>query len=740
MIEAEELTEPVMDSESNEMSELELYAIIEQQERTALGYYTGEIASEQAKALDYYFNRMDRDEEGYSQAQSSDVWDVVEGMTPQILKPFVSSDEIMTFIPENAEDVEGAEQETDYINYVVTQKNNIFEQLVMWVKTGLLQKNGIVKYWWDKSKQTITETYDGLGDDEFALLLQEVQSNPDIKIVGYSTNEVEILGQLEPSHDVKLKITQNKGEAKYCVIPPEEFLISRDAMSPDPKKAYFVEHKQKLTLSKIREMGYEVTDMDINLDAGSSAFSLQAQARYNTEELDIGYTNSMDDSMQETMFREVFMLVDFDGDGIAELRKICIAGKRILSNEEVDDIPFCAWTPYIQPFKFYGRCPADEVIEIQDIKTTLIRQNLNNIYTVNNNRTFISDKVNVDDMINNALAGVIRVDKGVDQIGSHVYTAPIQPLGAIIQPQIDYWDTAKENRTGFTRYNQGMDADSLNKTLGGIRIIQENSNQKSELIARGFAETGLKQLMLGIHKLTKQHASKPEVVRLRNKWITVDPRQWKTRYDMRVSVGLGNSDKQQQMQGVQMLLASQREVATLGLVEPVNVYNALAKQAEVLGFKDYQKYYTDPSQPKEEAPQQDPMTLPENIFKMKELEIKSREVDIKEQDMIMKDKDRDHDERHKIIGHLFKKTEMERQVNGETMLEDKELAAESRTTAIVEAMSLNMQAIQESLVMQNMLSQNFMQVMTAPKEIVLDDEGMPIGTRINLNNELMENE
>jgi hypothetical protein len=717
------------------MDENELRAVIEQQERLALGYYTGEIASEQAKALDYYFNRMDSDEEGYSQAQSSDVWDVVEGMTPQILKPFVSSDDIMSFMPEGAEDVEAAEQESEYINYVVTQKNNIFEQLTMWVKTGLLQKNGIIKYWWDKSKRTTTETYEGLGDDELAMLMQDIQSNPDIELVGHSESQVEIMGQIETVHDIQLKVTREHGDAVYCVVPPEEFLISRDAMSPDPKKAFFVQHRQKLTLSKIREMGYDVDDKDIDLSAGDSGLSLQAQARYSTEELDIGYSNSFDDSMQETIFRETFLLVDYDGDGIAELRKVCMAGSRVLTNEEVDEIPFCAWTPYIQPFKFYGRCPADEVIEIQDIKTTLLRQNLNNIYTINNNRTFISDKVNVDDMINNALAGIIRVNKGTETVGNHVYTAPIQPLGAVIQPQIEYWDSAKENRTGFTRYNQGLDADSLNKTATGVRIITENANQKIELIARGFAETGLKQLMIGIHKLCRQHSTKTEIVRLRNKWVSIDPRNWKTRLDMRVSVGLGHSDKQMQMQGVQMLLASQERVASLGLVKPANVYYALAKQAEVLGFKDYQKYYTDPSEQQEPAPPPpDPMTLPENIFKAKELEIKSREADIKEQDMLMKNEDRDLAEKHNMIGHLFRKVEMENLDANGLSDEQKDEAQETRTQAIVEAMQLNMQAIQEGLLMQNALSQNLMRVMTAPKKIILDDDGMPIGTEIDFEN------
>lgn len=707
----------------NEMSDIELISIIENEERTALGYYNGQIASEQAKALQYYYGQMDGDEEGYSSAQSSDVWDVVEGMTPAVLKPFVASDDILTFSPFGAEDVQAAEQESDYVNYVATQKNDIFEQMVMWVKTGLLQKNGVVKYWWEKSQKVTAERYDGLSEEELLILYEQVEQSDNIEIVGAS--------QYDGGYSVELKITNADGYATYSVVPPEEFLISRDARSPNPKMAKFVQHRQKLTLSKLREMGYDVTSQDVDLSSSSdAALSQQAQARYNSEEIAAGYDDSLDDSMQETLYRETYINVDYDMDGIAELRKVCLIGNKVFANEEVDEIPFAGWTPYPQPFKFYGRCPADEVIEVQEVKTTLIRQNLNNIYTINNNRTFISDGVNVDDMINNALAGIIRVKKGTESINNHVYTAPIQPLGGIIQPQIEYWDSAKENRTGFTRYNQGMDANSLNQTARGISIITEQSNQKMELVARNFAN-GLKALMLGLHGLCRKHGSQQEIVRLRNKFVPVSPRDWKERYDMRISVGLGHADKQMQMQGVQMLLNAQKEqvAGNTGLVQPNNLYAGLSKFIEVLGFKDYQKYLTDPSE-KEPAPPVDPMSLPENVFKAKELELKKM-------DMEMKDKDRDEAARLARIDHLFRFNEVEKSQK-EAQLIDGEIEEKANVNALVQSMALNMQAMESIMLESRTVSESLIRLLAAPKKIILDEEGMPIGTQIDTDGILEE--
>ena len=613
------------------MTDDEVLAEVELRESQCGSINNSQTAREQATAIDYYLSKpFGTEEEGRSSVISSDVWDVVEGLTPLVLKPFVSTDDIVRFKPEGPDDEEQADQESDVVNYYVTQKNDVFDTLVAWVKTGLLQKNGVVKYWWETSKRASIERYENVGDDEFTMMIQdenvhvvshtEKHGPPDIDPQTGQPGEPTLL------HDVVLRISEMIGEPKYCVVPPEEFRISRDATSSNPKNATFVEHVTRKTIGALREMGYDVED-DLS-DTGttdSPDMSEQYVARRPEDQLNQVGSETNDPASREVWYREILTYMDVDGDGMAELRKICVVGRTLLSSEETEEINFCGWTPYPQPFQFDGRCPADETTEIQLIKSTVLRQTMDNIYTVNNNTRYVSDKVNLDDLLDNQIAGIVRV-KG-DIVGNHVMPGPVTPIGAITMPMIEYFDSAKENRTGFTRYNQGTDSDSLNKTATGIRIIAEAGNERVNLVSRCFAEQGLKPLMLGIHGLCRRHGTKTEAMKLRGKWVQVNPRDWKTRYDMSVSVGLGSSDKQIQMQGAQLLLQTQTNMAQIapGNVTPKNFYEAGSMLAKSLGEKNVDKFFTQP--PAEPAPPPDPTEDPRFKLDAAKVQLEAHKAD-----------------------------------------------------------------------------------------------------------------
>ncbi len=619
------------------MNQDELISHIAELERQAIGYFDGEIAHEQAQAMDYYLRKpFGTEEEGRSQVISSDVWDVVEGLTPLVLKPFVSSDDVVSFRPHGPEDEEAAAQETDYINFIVTQRNDNFEQLVAWVKTGLLQKNGVVKWWWDSSKQTSLERVTDVPEDAFAAILQD----PSIEVVDHSE---EATADGVVLHSATLRISNEAGRPVYEVVPPDEYVIGRDARSVNPAKARFFQHRRRVTISQLREWGYDVADDAPGGDEDDDMSPIRQSREKEEEDRSLsGHGN--DPASREVLFKETYIRVDFDGDGLAELRKVCSVGREILANEETEEIPFAAWTPYQQPFKFYGRCPADEAMEVQLSKSAVLRQTMDNIYTINNNRVYAGRGVNLDDLVDNQISGVVRVDS--DDVGRVVQPAEVQPIGQITLPLIEYFDTIKENRTGFTRYNQGTDADTLNKTATGIRIIAENAGSRVEIIARAFAETGLRQLMLGIHALCRRHATRQEVVRLRGKYVQVDPRAWQSRFDMTVQVGLGNADKQMKLQGAQMLMAEQKQLAQVpGLVTPVNFYNGAAKLAEAVGFRNAELFFSDPSK-QPPAPPPDPTQDPAFQLQMREqdrkdaeLQLKAEEVQLKRADLELRDRD-----------------------------------------------------------------------------------------------------
>lgn len=610
------------------MNDDQLRSYIERMESRA---QRSDIAFEQAKAMDYYLRRpFGNEEEGRSQVISSDVWDVVEGMAPQVIEPFVSSSEAVTFNPQGPEDEEAAKQETDYLNYVVTQRNDSFIQFNAWIKAGLLQKNGIVKYWWDETRRVTIETLYGVEEDVLAFMVQD-----GAEVIAQSEGEPSPPtqgpdGSMMPgarTFDVTLKTVEKEGFARYEVVPPEEFLIvGRD---PNPQNASFVQHRQRKTISDLREMGYEVED-DINdAGAGDSSMEIQAAARNRSNQFDIqgASDGEGDPSMREVWYRESICRVDFDDDGIAELRKVCIVGDSILYNEEVEEINFAAWTPYQQLWQFDGRCPADEAIEVQEVKSTLMREMLNNVYTVNNNRVYAGNKVNLDDLIDNQIGGIVRVDS--DVVGNQIVPATVTPLGGIIQPAIEYMDSVKENRTGFTRYNQGSSDLNNQKTLGEVRIVAQAGSGRTKLIQRSLAEQGMKPLMMGLHGLCRRHATKAETIRLRGKWVEIDPRKWKRRMDMTISVGLGTNDKMMELQSQTTICAMQEKAAAAGVASPENIYNGFAKYVELTGEKNPDKYFTHPEKmPKPQPP--DPMQNPEFMLEVKKVKQKDREIDIKE--------------------------------------------------------------------------------------------------------------
>lgn len=570
------------------LSDDELLRHISALERQSHGGDTDEVASEQRKAMDYYLGKpFGTEEEGRSQVLSSDVWDVVEGMAPLIAKPFVASDDVVRFNAVSAEDEDAAQQESQYINWVATQRNDSFNELLSWVKTGLLQKNGIVKYWWEVSKQTTVERYYGVSEDVLTLLSQEKGAEV---IESSETQEVDQAGA--PLFDITIRVTEETGRARYASLPSNEFRVSKDTTSPDLKRARFVQHLRKLTIGELRAMGYDVPE-DISDDSDDPSFDMRAAD---------GKDDGADPLSREVVFKESFLLVDADGDGIQELRKVCHIGSTILTNEETEEIPFVAWTPYLQPNQFHGRCPADEAVEIQLIKTTLLRQTMDNIYSINNNRVYANGRVTLDDLIDNQIAGVVRVD-GDAPVGNAVMAAEVTPIGQITLPMLELMDSAKENRTGFTKYNQGSDSESLNKTATGIRMIKEAANQRVDIIQRAFANA-MADLFRGLHGVCRRHATKAETIRLRNKWVDMDPRQWRRRADMTISVGLGAADQQMRMAGVQMIMAEQKQLFPLGVVQKEHLIASAGKLAEVVGYKNPEEFFGVPQQEENQIPPQ----------------------------------------------------------------------------------------------------------------------------------------
>jgi len=606
------------------MTEDELKAIVESEESAALGYYYGDLSREREKALEYYNGRLDvAAPEGRSDVVSTDVRDAVDGMLPDLLDIFLSSDQVVVFDPNGPEDEEACKQATDACNYIFYKQNNGALIMYEWFKTALLEKNGVVKYWWEESEKKTKETYRGLN----LLQMQDLLGQPNVKLIqGVSYPDpsmppvdpmaaevAQANGQPIPVpslYDVTIEVMNNKGKVCIKGVPPEEFLISNKHSSLTLQDATFVAHRSKLTASDLKETyGIDQGDLEELGSAGNDPveFSAEWQARRRfAEEKDYQQNDPSDKARKEYWTCEAYLRVDYDGDGYTELRKVVKVGSKIFVNEETDHIPFAAICPVIMPYRFYGLSIADLVQDIQKLKSVIWRQMLDSLYLSNNPRIGVMESmVNLDDLLVSRPGGVVRF-----KTNPSMAWAPLETrfVGQQAFPMVEYMDPVKENRTGFSRYSQGSDADSLNKTATGVALITQAAGKRMKLIARMFAETGVKDLFRGILHMTSSYNTKPMMLRLRNKWVEMDPRMWKTGWDCSINVGLGTGDKTQELQALMNILSLQKEMILAGkshMVTDQNLYNSAFRAQEKSGFKNEGEFFTPPG-PDNPPPQPPP--------------------------------------------------------------------------------------------------------------------------------------
>ncbi len=641
------------------MTDDTLKAVVSAEVRRSIGYMGGTISTDRQKSLNYYLGRPFGNEiEGRSSVVSTDVADVVESILPSLLKIFTSGDSVVKFEPQGPEDEQVAQQATDYCNWIFNRDNDGFTILYDWMKDALLQKLGVVKIWWDEREEETEEEYENLTDDEFAQLLsdEEVEpiehtERPDPMLNPEAPPPVAPGPPLAPDgappsaappspdaaagmpmmgmggnggpppmlHDVKVKRVKTIGRVKIMAVPPEEFLVSPGTR--DDEGAVLMAHKKRTTRSKLVEEGYprKIVDMippyDPNVDTGE-----EATRWYDQEMADSGSAASLDPAAEYVWVTECYIRVDYDGDGKTELRKVTIGGAgdggELLDNELVEARPFFFICPVRTPHVLIGRSVADLVMDLQLIKSTVQRGVLDNMYLINSPQTVIVDgQVNLDDLLTRRPGGVVRT-KQLDALKQMVTPSVMAPA----LQTLEYFDSVRETRTGVTRYNQGLEADSLNKTASGVNQIMNAAQQRIELIARIFAETGVKELFRGMLRLIAKHQQKARMIRLRQEWVPMDPREWNTSMDVTTNVGLGTGSKDQMLAHTMTIIGLQEKVAQAGnpggMVDPKKVYNAIEKVIENAGLKSIDPYFNDPdkvAQAQAGQPQPPPPPNPEQI-------------------------------------------------------------------------------------------------------------------------------
>ena len=612
------------------MDDRELAALLAAHESRAVGYYNSEIADEQARAIDYYYGRMDDLPalDGCSNVADHSVAVMVDNALAAILKPFVSADEVVSFQPRGPEDQAQAEQATEYVNYVINCDNPGFTLLHSWFKDALLTKLGVVKAWWeDLSRTQVREiAVDALG-------LEAARASE--AYVGEKDNG-------DGTFAVEIRETIPDGRVRIESVPPEEFLISPFARGIE-EAAYVAHRPGNYTRSDLVALGFDaevVSELPTASGAGRGEES-RSQARYRDEQWFAagGGGNGTqggigaDRSRDAIAVLDEYVRCDYDGDGVSELRRVIRVGDTILFNEALDEsdgsgVPFALLCPCPMPHKVYGRALADLAVEGQKVSTAVLRQTLDNLYKTNNPRPVVPDTAlnesTMDDLGDSSPGAAIRVK------------APAQLDWAIVPfsadksfSMLEYIQQQTEERTGIQRKGNGLNPETLKKnspdTATQAAIDENSRNERAEMIARIFAETGVKRLFRLVLALLRRHQPRARVIRLRNQWVPMDPSAWSAEMDVGISVGLGVGNKAEQiMQAEEVLqtMAQLQQSPYAWLVDAKKVHAALKRKLVATGIRNVDDFLVDPAMAAPPAPQP---AQPDPQFQLKAAELQARQ-------------------------------------------------------------------------------------------------------------------
>jgi hypothetical protein len=628
------------------------------------------LSAERAHAMDYYNGDMSRDmpaQDGRSRAVSTDVADTIDGLMPSLMEIFAGSDEVVRFEPVGPQDVAAAEQETDYVNHVFMQQNPGFLILYSFIKDALLSKVGIVKVWWEEHEEEERETYLDQPDDAFALLV----ADPDIEIVAHSAHpdpdyrpaamsppppavgpgpqpdqgaagaaaaapapaapavptppsapaapaESEDDAPVPMLHDVTVVTRKTVAQARVEGVPPEEFGISRFARNL--KDCGYCFHEVIRREEDLIADGYDRDEIK-TIPTYTMLTNPEELARDTVDEhLSAGGDEGGNEVNRQIKITEHYVRMDYEGNNKPALYRVTTGGDQgeVLTRDgepeivQVDMPPFAAMTPVIVTHRFFGRSIADLVMDIQRIKTALLRAILDNAYLAVNPRVEVSEahatETTLDDLLVSRPGGIVRT-----KMPGGVNWQTVPAIAGEIFPVLEYADATREWRTGVNRQSQGLDANALQNTSATAAMQVYNAAQaRMKLIARIFAETGIRDLFALLHATIRKNGGEAATVRLRNQWVTVDPRDWKERNHLTINVGLGTGGKSERLAHVMAVINLQKEALGAGLsnlVSVQNLYNSAAEVVKLVDLKNVDQFFTDPRTQAPPQPKPDPKLM-----------------------------------------------------------------------------------------------------------------------------------
>jgi hypothetical protein len=563
--------------------------------------HADDLSKDRLRAIEYYQGEMKDTpaDTGKSQMVTRDVRANIKKVLPSIMRTLLNADEVVEYLPVGEGDEGGAAQASDYMNAVVLPESNARDAIYDAIHDALLLRNGILKWWFDEKQAVKISKHSGLTEDALAELIE----SDDVEVLEHSAETEEVqdeTGQITPVtfHAVKIRRAYTEKEIRCAAVPRERFLIHPDAVTFGD--SLLTGERTTLTRSDLVAMGYDrelvdglalATDDDDEEDARRDTVTDSGEAQRANDPID---------------FYDLYVRVDVDGDGIAELRHMTFAGgmteKHLLEDDEVDEVQFCDICVMRQPHQWEGISLADDLMDIQRGKTVLLRQTLDNLYWQNNPQPIMqSGAINNPDAVYNPEFGLpIETNQGFDVRAA---------LGFNIVPfvakdsfgMMEYLDAEAQGRTGVSDASAGLAPDALqNMTAKASAMIEQAGIGQTEMMVKNVAE-GLRRFFRGLLRLSIRHQDVPRTVRLRDEWVQIDPRQWNADMDCLINTGLGAGTRERDMMMMQQVIALQEKMlAGFGpdnpFVKPDNVYAAISKLTESAGLKTPSLYFTEPDE------------------------------------------------------------------------------------------------------------------------------------------------
>ena len=577
------------------MDEQQIEDIASDAVQQAVNFVESDIAEARIKSQRYFEGEVDiGEEDGRSKIVSTKVRDTVRAIKPSLMRVFLSSENPVEFVPTSQEDVKMAEQATKYAHWRFTELNG-YRLLNDAIHDALVKKSGILKIWWEDNTEAEIHSFSNVTDEEMFAIVNE----PDVEVLEHSTEIVGVeqdemgLEMERSEHSLKISRKKEKGELKIEALPPEEFVVDRNAKSIED--AYVVAHRTEMRVSDLVEMGYDFDEIS-NLSGLTSDDSFKdaedfERRGYQQDEED----NTEDVAMKKVQVTEAYMKIDKEGTGVASMYRLLLAGgeNKLLECEAWGDVPFAVFEIDPEPHTFFGRSVADLIMNDQDTSTAMLRGLMDNVALTNSPRQgYVQGQVNVDDLMNNEIGALVRMKSPQALVDIATPFVAGQVLDAI-----QYMDMTVESKTGVSKASMGLDPDALQNTSAtAARLQAQQGSAQIEVMARNIAEGGMKRLFKLMLNLLVENSCEETMMRLHGEFVPIDPRSWNSGMDVTVNVGIGTGREEQRQVALNQALQMQMQIwqtygTSNGLVTMTGIRNTLGDMLALNGVKNVDRYF-----------------------------------------------------------------------------------------------------------------------------------------------------